>query len=310
MADIALVGLGNLGSRHLQGLARAETPLRIRLIDPSENSIRIATERWREAGGDEGPHILLAEDPGAYDLAIVATTADHRTAAVEALAARAEVAAWILEKPLGQAAADIDRMAAHVGPRCWVNTARREMAWHRQIAGEVSVGDGPLDVIVEGGPWGLAGNAIHFIDLVTWWSGSEAVEIDASGLDPHWHASKRSGYSEIFGRLRIRYGDGSSLTLISTAKGGPHSISVATDAGRWIIEEGSGRCERPDGTVLNGKIEYQSELTGRLADTMVAGGSPALPPLGAIASAERRLLAALTPHRMAAGGPPDRLDIT
>ena len=43
----------------------------------------------------------------------------------------------------------------------------------------------PLKVEMRGGLWGLACNSIHFIDLISWWTGENVISIDSKKLDPN-----------------------------------------------------------------------------------------------------------------------------
>ena len=83
MVNVAIIGAGQLGSRHLQGLARVETPLAIHLLDPSESSLALARSRYDEVAGVASPHRLhlcreATQLPDQLDVAISATTAHHR----------------------------------------------------------------------------------------------------------------------------------------------------------------------------------------------------------------------------------------
>lgn len=311
MADIAIVGLGNLGSRHLQGLASCNRPLRIGLVDPSPASLATARQRWEEVGGSSGPHQLLEHPLPRYDLAIIATIADARPTAVDAIANVAEVGAWLLEKPVSQSVADTERIARRIGDAsAWVNLPRRVIPWHQAIAKELRASAQPLEVSVTGGPWGLACNATHFVDMVRWWTGAEPIAVDVGGLEKSWHASKRPGYVDVFGELQVAYSDGTTLRLASTPDGGPHLIDIVASGDRWRIAEGQGQCTRNDVAAVPGKMAFQSTLTGNVVEAIVSGQAPSLPTLAEAARFERVLLEALIPHRAAAGGPSDRLDIT
>ena len=46
MYNIAIIGAGQLGSRHLQGLKLAQLPMRIEIVDSSEKSLETARERY------------------------------------------------------------------------------------------------------------------------------------------------------------------------------------------------------------------------------------------------------------------------
>lgn len=310
MEKLALVGLGNLGSRHLQGLVHCTRPLEITLIDPSPAAVERAHERWAEAGGGESAHRIAASPSKVIDAAIIATTADHRASAIEALLGDASVARWLVEKPLAQSLPGLDRIEAAIRNPAWVNLARRSIPWHQEIAREIGAIAGPKTVTITGGAWGLAGNALHFTDVVRWWTGSEIDDVETSGLDGGWHESKRPGYAEVFGTLDLTYTNGSTLRLHSDPELGPHSIRIATSEGDFRIEEKQGTFTRPDGSGLEGRMAFQSELTGQVIESILADGTSALPRLEEIVALERTLLPPLLAHREAHGGPKRRFDVT
>src|SRR3989344_1898284 len=91
MVAIMIIGAGNIGSRHLQALARVPQPLAITVIDPSPESLKIAQKRFEEIPQAAPHHIqyqaAIPEAAGAIDIAIIATTSSHRRAALESLPA-------------------------------------------------------------------------------------------------------------------------------------------------------------------------------------------------------------------------------
>lgn len=309
---ITIIGAGQLGSRHLQGLAWARTPLSITVLDRSPDTLAMARARWAEAEGPVNRHEVKygGVPPPDSDLAIVATTANQRDKVVETLAKLTNVGHWIIEKPLAQAPAQLDRLAAILGDRAVVNTARRTMRWHNFIATALQ-GHAPFEVTVEGGGWGLACNAIHHVDLVRWWTSEEPTEIDISGLKKQWIESKRKGFSEVLGRIAIDYSGGSRLTMVCREDRAPlvHLIRTA-DGHQARLSEVENVFKGFEGKVIAGRTELQSEMTGFVADAMLAGRSVGLPSFRPIASAERMLLTALIPHRANSGGNGVYLDIT
>ena len=49
---IAIVGAGNIGSRHLQALAKVNYNLAITVIDPSNEALKLANERYNEVSNN------------------------------------------------------------------------------------------------------------------------------------------------------------------------------------------------------------------------------------------------------------------
>ena len=48
MNRIVLIGAGQLGSRHLQGLAKCKLPISIEVVEKSNSAINTAKERFEE----------------------------------------------------------------------------------------------------------------------------------------------------------------------------------------------------------------------------------------------------------------------
>lgn len=301
-SSVLLVGAGQLGSRYLQGLAAIDQPLQITVVDPSIASLSIARDRFNQVQRsfpDEVNFTTSFEDiPNHLDLAMVVTPAHCRARVVVDLASRHQVSAWILEKLLAQSSDQIDQIEhALVGnSHVWVNTSRRLIEWHQTLYAEILPnGPVPLRVRVVGGSWGLACNAIHFIDLVAWWSQASVQSVDSSGLE-QWVQSKRAGFQEVIGSLRVSYTNGSQLELFCGAGTEPTQITVATSNGEWVIDESAGRATSPHGQEFLGHLSYQSELTAPLVKKILQNGCCDLPTLAESMAQHRLLLNSLLMH--------------
>ncbi len=300
--SVLLIGAGQLGSRYLQGLAALEYPLAITLVDPSEASLAVARERVAQvqpaASHDVQFATTLEAAPQLLDLALVVTPAHCRARVVHEIASRYQVKAWILEKVLAQSCEQLDQIerALPNSNRVWVNTPRRLMGWHQAIRAQL-LPDGPvpLQVRVAGGSWGLACNAIHFIDLVAWWTQAQVQSVSADGLDG-WADSKRAGFQEVFGRLLVHYSDGSVLELSCLPDTQPAVITVETPQASWRLEEAAGVATGPAGQHLQGQLSFQSALTAPLVAQILQDGHCALPTLTESVDQHRPLLEALLEH--------------
>jgi hypothetical protein len=302
MVHILLIGAGQLGSRYLQGLAAVEDPLAITVVDPSEASLAVARERLAHVPLASALVVQfstsLQDVPQHIDLALVVTPAHCRARVVTELASRHQVKAWILEKVLAQNCEQLDQIEqALVGHRqVWVNTPRRLMGWHQAIRSQLLPADpAPLQVRVSGGSWGLACNAIHFIDLVAWWTQASVQSVNAAGLGD-WVLSMRAGFREAFGCLSVSYADGSELELCCHSGAEPTQITVATPQGAWVIEESVGRVTGPVGQQLHGQLSFQSVLTAPLVKQILQESRCDLPTLAESTAQHRPLLTALLKH--------------
>ena len=301
MNNIIVVGAGQLGSRYLQGLAGIESPFNITVVDPSNQSL--ATAKLRFAEMEQSHHSIsfqnsIAQSDNPIDLCIVVTPAHCRADVVATITAQHEVRAWILEKVLAQntqQVAQIERALAG-NSRVWVNTPRRLMAWHERIRKQLrSSGPAAMQVRIRGGSWGLACNAIHFIDLVCWWTGADVETVDSQGLT-NWHSSKRPGFYEVFGTFTLSFSDGTLLELSCNQCDAQTHIEVDAKDGIWLIDEVAGKAIDPSGQIIPGQLSFQSMLTAPLVKQILSTGICDLPSLAESAAQHRPFLTALLQH--------------
>lgn len=283
---VLLMGSGQMGSRHLQGLVAMKAELEITVVDPSPKSLETAQSRWIEAGGAESSHHVrwlesLPPNLQRVDIALIVTSSKGRADLIDNVAKAIDVRYWVLEKVLSQSSEELREIQAAVSScdGVWVNTPRRMMPWHQSLK-DAFASRGALEVSYSAGLWGLACNSIHFIDLIAWWSGESLVSVDTSGLGRNWQESKRAGYFEITGELVAEFSGGSVLRLQSNkgALAQPLKIQLA-DGVVWEINEPAGMARSVAGSQLGGQLEFQSQLSGRLMDDILQRGECDLPSL-------------------------------
>ena len=108
MYNILLIGAGQLGSRHLQGLMKCRLPVRIEVIEPSEKNRNTAIERaGRRKVQAIKPNLIFRKSLDEVscreaDLVIIATNSDVRAEIVTELTDRVKVRYLILEKVVYQ----------------------------------------------------------------------------------------------------------------------------------------------------------------------------------------------------------------
>jgi len=299
---IALIGAGQLGSRYLQGLASCKVPIDVWVVDPSEASLATARALWEEVASI--PHSLtvrysttLNDLPASLDLCLVTTTADVRLQVVKQVQVQCKVRYWVLEKVLAQSAAQLADLEDSLkdAEGVWVNTARRMVEWHQHIH-KVLPNDGVFQIKGSGGNWGLACNSIHFIDVVAWWTGEVLEKVNASGLE-HWNPSKRKGFWEVNGSLLAHYSGGSELELVSSQKlSKPFTIHFKSAQGEYLLNESKGTFIDHNGVDIPGRVEFQSEITGRLVDQILLDGTCSLPKLSESAQMHKILIEGLLQH--------------
>jgi hypothetical protein len=299
---VLIVGAGQLGSRYLQGLAKVSMLLDVVVSDVSSQSLARAKARWQEAVVPNSPHQVryvtgLSDIPSEIDLAIIATSADVRPSVVSQLAEKVTVHYWVLEKVLAQSEADLDVIISVLGVKgnAWVNTPRRMMGWFREFK-VATPHRTPTTCTIDGFDWGLACNAVHYLDFLVWWTGEQVTEIQTDQLAEQWHSAKRPGNWEVYGTLIAKFSEGSELVLHCKSEPTPRTMILGTVDSQWLIHELDGIALRSDGLSLPGRLEFQSEMTGALVESILSTGRCNLTSLSESVALHRPLLQGLLAH--------------
>ena len=105
--NILLVGCGEIGSRHLQALAKMEIPIRIWAIDPSSISLKTAKVRFEEIPINKNIQSIkfeseIPENLDHIDLCIISTTSKIRFFVFKQIIDKVSCKNFIFEKVLFQ----------------------------------------------------------------------------------------------------------------------------------------------------------------------------------------------------------------
>ena len=223
MFNNLIIGAGQLGSRHLQGLLKFDKEQIIYVLDTSKSSLNIAEERASEIEFEHTIKYITNWDniPSELDLVIVATGASVRSKVVTKLLKVCNVKNLILEKILFQdleSYSDISKLIKATGTPTWVNHPRRMFKHYIDIKNKLSASEEVVNFQVFGGNWDLACNALHFIDLISFLSNSEVMELDFKGIDNKVINSKRSNCIEFTGSFSGKLKNGNNFNICSGKK--------------------------------------------------------------------------------------------
>ena len=283
MKNLLLIGAGQLGSRYIQSIVKETLNYNIVVVDQSDHSLSIAKKRWIEAGGNKTSHKIfwshkLPDKIKTYDLAVIATSSKNRASLIDHIASRVLINYWVLEKILAQSNNELNiiKKATSGAKKTYVNTPKRQMQWFKEIKSKSP--DKPFRIIKSGSMWGLACNSIHYIDLVAWWTGESLISINNKGLSKDWIKSKRKGYFEVTGKLLVNFSGGIELILQSSTNLTENILKVKFNNGDTCeIFEKKGTAIFSNGSILNGKLDLQSEIGGPIITKILKNGICELP---------------------------------
>lgn len=243
MICIAIIGAGQLGSRHLQALASLKYDVAIQVIDSSTDSLKAAEARFKEVSSRFRGTISFDTDITVLEknieVAIVATNSKVRKIVIEQLVANSTVKHLILEKFLFINENDystIENLLLKHNIKAWVNCPRRMMDFYQTLQKELS---GNIHFIATGNAWGLGCNGIHFLDLFAFLTKSNGIVLSNALIDKTIIDSKRAGYIEFTGTI-TGHSDQHSFHITSFPNNSsPLQIHINTPTVRYSIEEGT-----------------------------------------------------------------------
>lgn len=275
-SKILIVGAGQLGSRHLQSLARVSSPLTITVVDTSMISIQTAKERWLSVQGaslDKDISFYLPQDlprGSNYDIAIFANNSDTRYESLLETLSQNKIRNIILEKILfntNDQYTQAQELITSRGIKAYVNCPMRQMSLYRDIKEFFQKGE-QIFYRASGSNFGLITNAIHYLDHFAYLVEDTSFRLETTGLHGSFFESKRKGFLEINGTLSATNSTGSHITISSLSEGNlPIVIQIESSNIRIISRESEGKVWISKKSTnwsfesIDFRIPYQSELT-------------------------------------------------
>ena len=286
---LAIIGSGELGSRHLQGLRMSNETFDIYVVDPSDDALQLSKERLDEVSNQIKINKIFYFDsldllPKKIDLAIIATTSSIRKKIISNLLQKIELKYLILEKIVFQKPSDfyeIKEKLDRKNIRAWVNLPRRSYEVYNCIKSKIN---GNINLFVRGNDWGLACNSIHFVDLFIFLNNQFEINFNTELLYNKIYESKRKGYKEFFGELILKNNTGNQAILsdikdYDSNKNSPLIIIKDNDYEYIIDEQKNTLIQKNKNNVYTEdiKIPYQSDLTGIIVDDILKSSKCRLP---------------------------------
>lgn len=283
MNTVLIAGAGQLGSRHLQGVKTSKHELDIWVYDLSDESLKIAEERYNQVGSkNKMVHFVTSLEfvPDNLDVVIVASGSKPRATIVKQILASKSVKYMVLEKFLFTRLAEYDEIGDLLKEnrvKTWVNCTRRMQEIYAYVKGLINP-DMRVEYSFGAEDWGLCCNSIHHIDMFMCLSNQKTYNINIDGLLPEIFESKRNGYIELRGTEIFSTERGDKLTLTSVCNyKGPDGVYIKNGNDTIIIDEINGRVS-VNGIEKDIPIQFQSALSGILVDNILDTGECKLTP--------------------------------
>ncbi|RJE77348.1 hypothetical protein BGP78_09045 [Pseudoalteromonas sp. MSK9-3] len=300
---ILIVGCGEIGARHLQGVLKSSLPLSIDVVDIDKESLtkarKLADEVTPGNGQTQVHYKVVLPEGQDYSVAIIATTSNVRLHVMRELLNSNHVTSLILEKFLFSFKDEYQKarnLLKEHSVKAYVNCPRRMNPHYQALKKELKK-HANWQFSVVGNEWGLACNAVHFLDIYRYlFEEKELFILEDKELEPCIFDSKRGGYKEVFGRimslskeLSISCGHSEKMSL---------QVKLTSEHQEVLIDELAGTIE------FNGDIQeirpfetvYQSNLSYQFVEQSIQEEPMTLTPFEESADTHLALLDTLEKH--------------
>ena len=305
---IVLIGSGEIGSRHLQALAKLPMDIQIDIVEPKEKSKELGLMRFNEVSNNKNKqqlfwHNSVDEIENLSDLVIVATTATGRSDLVINLLEKGH-SRFLIEKMVCQSREEYEKLLSKINEhnaKGWINAARRYFASYQKLK-ESFRNSEFIDVSVIAGKRGLGTSAIHYIDLFSWFANNSEITLNGDCLYDELFTNKRGkDLVEFAGTITGNLKNGSTLTITFLPKADLPIIVIITGNDNFFLVD-----ELNENKILNiknlkkdyldYKYEHVSTTTAWIVEDILKNDECLLPDLNSLFKAHSELFRIFNSH--------------
>lgn len=297
--NVLLIGSGNVGSRHLQGILKSNYNINIHIVEVNPQSIKITRKRILEVKFKKKKiffHKNINFKKVNFDLAIIATSSHNRLNIVKKMLKLKNIKNCIVEKIAFQTTKDYEKAEILFQKKrvnCWVNCARNYHPIYALIKKKINKYK-KIKMHVKGNGWNMASNSIHFVELMNYMGLRSISEKGYYSKKNDIINSKRSGYKEVKGIFKISNKFGDVLTLEDNYLYKKYSleITIKNQKNIFIIDEDNNVAK--SGVFRNNKYYFkelkQSNLSKKYIESIINKKKILLPTLNKSFSSHKFLL--------------------
>ena len=218
--NIFLIGLGNIGFRHLQALMKLKKKANIFLIENNSNNLKQIKKKIINNNKKLKLYFYsrIPKIDYVIDSAIISTNADVRYSIIRDLIKNNKVKNLIIEKFAFQKKIHFKKILFLLKKnrtRAYVNCPRRMFPDYKKIKSSLTKND-QINMTVSYSNWNLASNSIHFFDLFNYLVGNKPLKIVYNNFKKNIVKSKKKGFIELKGIIVLESNNGDRLILNDT----------------------------------------------------------------------------------------------
>ena len=265
--NILIVGCGNIGFRHFQSILNINKKLNIYLYDKNDTQFIKFKKFYKKKSNDKNAKIYFLNNLNKklnIFCSIISTTLPNRYYLIEKIIQKSEVKFFIIEKipffNLYEFKKCINILKKN-NIKAWVNCPNRVFKSYKNL--KKNLNGKKVNMIINGGNWGLISNAIHYIDLFNFLNDNiKLKETNITGFKTV--QSNRKYFQELKSSIIFNY-DKCFLALNDTLKYNiPVTLQIYNNYNKFYIYENENYLINFSENIIKNrkfKIELQSNLT-------------------------------------------------
>ena len=271
---IIIIGLGNMGKRHLQAGARLDYIEQIFCYDREPSALASVPAFCLEYGINDKTLSFTSDFIdvlGAItkdSLVIIATTAGGRAEMLGRVIAKTP-GAIIAEKPLCQSGEEYEKILTASKARnvpVYLNFTRHAYPFYREIKNALKGAKNRQFKAVF--PNGIALIGIHMFDLMTWLFDAKKYSFLDNNLQEQFE-TKRMGYFDFFGGITLKTGDDDTCVFSAVKGNDLFSIDISSSGKQFVIYESAGKLIASEGMNKIDITEIKTPFTSQVMDKVI-----------------------------------------
>ena len=307
--NIVIIGSGGIGIRHLQSLMKINLPISIYVIDKNFKALTNSKKIVKDSKKNNKIKSIIYQKKIErfklnIDLAIIATNADIRRKVIENFISKNKIKYMLIEKVAFQCEKDFIKIITLLKKhriKSWVNLAKRLFPIFKNLKNKIKKSEKIL-INASSGNFDIGCNAIHYLDLFYYLTKSKIKDVDMSLMDKRIYKSKRKGYIDFNGTLKVNNIKKDQL-IITNYFNSPkdHILEIHTEKFYYLFFPYKDKLyySSKNNKKLIEKDFYQpkqSQLTHQIAKDILLYGKSELPTLEESYIVHRPMLKAFIDH--------------
>ncbi len=210
---ILIIGVGNIGKRHLESLRKSSKIKEFYLVDKKKLENQNFERKFLNSKLYFYKNINHLEKKIKFDLVVISTNSDVRYKIFKFIVSNFKVKYFILEKFVFQNIKHYKyalNIIKNQKLKVFINCPMRNWPLFKKIRDKDYKKN--IKIKISGSKWGLASNAIHYIDLLIFFTNRKKIYISNKN-EMHIYKSKRENFIEFAGSIHAKVDNNNHLIM-------------------------------------------------------------------------------------------------